>query len=50
MKYSNIQEEELKNKVEQDFFKDFDCTKIVGKIDFAVASPNHSTPKEGLGR
>ena len=36
MKYANILEEELKNKVTQGFFKKFDCTKILGKIDFAV--------------
>ncbi|MCL2041121.1 MAG: hypothetical protein FWG84_03655 [Bacteroidales bacterium] len=36
MKYSNIREEELKNKVEQDFFGKFDCTEIIKNIDFAV--------------
>jgi len=36
MKYSNILEEEIKNKVTRDFFSKFDCTKILGKIDFAV--------------
>ena len=36
MKYVNILEEELKNKIAQDFFGKFDCTKILGKIDFAV--------------
>jgi len=36
MKYSNILEEEIKNKVSKDFFSKFDCTKIIGKIDFAV--------------
>jgi len=36
MKYQNILEEETKNKVTQDFFSNFDCTKILGKIDFAV--------------
>ncbi|GHT41020.1 hypothetical protein AGMMS49965_10170 [Bacteroidia bacterium] len=36
MKYPNIREEELKNSVATDFFKDFDCDKIVGFIDFAV--------------
>ena len=45
MKYSNIQEEEVKNKVAQDFFQKFDCTKILGKIDFAVAPP--SPPERG---
>ena len=36
MKYPNIREESLKNKVEQDFFKNFDCTDIIKDIDFAV--------------
>ena len=36
MFYKNIQEEELKNKVAQDYFPLFDCTKIIGKIDFSV--------------
>jgi len=36
MKYAKIQEEELKNKVAQDFFGNFDCTEIIEKIDFAV--------------
>lgn len=40
MKYKNIREEELKNKVGQDFFADFDTTKIVGNIDFCVALKN----------
>ena len=33
----NIREEELKNKVAADYFFDFDCTRIVGNIDFCVA-------------
>ncbi|MCO4304763.1 hypothetical protein [Riemerella anatipestifer] len=36
MKYKNIREEELKNKVGTDFFKDYDTTEIVGNIDFTV--------------
>jgi len=36
MKYPNIREEELKNKVGQDFFGKFDCTEIIKDIDFAV--------------
>ncbi|GHT40869.1 hypothetical protein AGMMS49965_09790 [Bacteroidia bacterium] len=36
MKYPNIREEEIKNSVATDLFKDFDCDKIVGFIDFAV--------------
>lgn len=37
MKYSNIREEELKNKVAQDYFWIYDCTKIVGNVDFCVS-------------
>lgn len=36
MKYPNIREEELKNKVAQDYFWLYDCTKIIGNIDFCV--------------
>jgi hypothetical protein len=35
----NIKEEELKNKVAQDYFSAFDATKIVGNIDFCVSLP-----------
>ena len=35
----NIREEELKNKVAADWFKDFDTTQIVGNVDFCVAVP-----------
>ena len=36
MKYTNIREEELKNKIATDFFDKFDCTEIIKNIDFAV--------------
>lgn len=36
MKYKNIREEELKNKVGSDWFKSFDTTEILGNIDFTV--------------
>ena len=36
MKYKNIREEELKNKVWVDFFSKFDHTEILGNIDFTV--------------
>jgi hypothetical protein len=36
MKYKNIREEELKNKVGNDWFKNFDTTAILGNIDFTV--------------
>jgi hypothetical protein len=36
MKGKNILEEEIKNTLAAEFFSKFDCTKILGKIDFAV--------------
>lgn len=36
MKYKNIREEELKNKVGADWFKTFDTTEILGNVDFTV--------------
>ncbi|MGF1534180.1 MAG: hypothetical protein ACFCUI_10780 [Bernardetiaceae bacterium] len=36
MKYKNIREEELKNKVGADWFTPFDTTEILGNIDFTV--------------
>lgn len=36
MKYKNIREEELKNKVGEEWFKNFDTTEIIGNIDFSV--------------
>jgi len=36
MKYKKIREEELKNKVGVDWFKQFDTTEIIGNIDFSV--------------
>ena len=36
MKYKNIREEELKNKVAHDYFWLYDCTKIIGNVDFCV--------------
>lgn len=44
MPYSNsLLEEELKNRVRDDYFADFDANSIVGKIDFAVSLP-HTEP------
>ena len=37
MKYQNIKEEELKNKVSYDHFYLYDCTKIIGNVDFCVS-------------
>ena len=39
MKYQNIREEELKNKVAQDYFWIYDCSKIIGNVDFSVCLP-----------
>ena len=36
MKYKNIREEELKNKVGCDWFTHYDTTEIIGNIDFSV--------------
>lgn len=36
MKYKKIREEELKNKVGAEWFKQFDTTEILGNIDFTV--------------
>jgi hypothetical protein len=44
MKYKNIREEELKNKVAQDYFWIYDCTKIIGNVDFCVCM--HQSQKE----
>ncbi len=38
MKYKSIREEELKNKVGAEWFKQFDTTEILGNIDFTVLS------------
>ncbi len=37
MKYQNFREEELKNKIAEDFFWNYDCTKILGDVDFCVS-------------
>jgi hypothetical protein len=36
MKYADIREEELKNRVAQDYFWLYDCAKIIGNVDFCV--------------
>jgi hypothetical protein len=43
MKYQGIREEELKNKVALDYFCDFDCTKIIGNLDFCVCVQSEDT-------
>ncbi len=47
MKYQNIREEELKNKIAQDYFWLYDCTKIIGNVDFCVAM--HQSPLSSYG-
>ncbi len=44
MKYRDIREEELKNKIAQSYFGEFDCTKIIGNVDFCVCM--HQSQKE----
>jgi hypothetical protein len=46
MKYSNIREEEIKNKITQDYFGDYDCSKIVGNVDFCVSMWKNSNDSE----
>src|SRR5574344_3077253 len=44
MKYNNIREEELKNKIALDYFWTYDCSKIIGNVDFCVCM--HQSQKE----
>ena len=46
MKYNNIREEALKNKVGADWFKAFDTTEILGNIDFTI----FPSEDKGFGR
>ncbi len=39
----NIREEELKNKVAQDYFENYDTTKIIGNVDFCVTVYQNGT-------
>ena len=41
MKYSNVREEELKNRIGQSFFQQFDYNQIIGTIDFCVAAKDN---------
>lgn len=38
MIYENLREEEIKNKVAQNYFGAFDATKIIGNVDFCVTA------------
>ena len=42
---STIREEELKNRVAAAYFGKYDCTRIVGNIDFCV-SPKRRDPRQ----
>ncbi len=44
MAYTGIAEEELKNLIAKDFFAAYDCTHIIGKIDFTVAGAKGARP------
>jgi len=44
MKYQNIREEELKNKIAHDYFWLHDCTKIIGNVDFCVCLHQNEKP------
>jgi hypothetical protein len=48
MTYFKIREEELKNKVSQDYFRLFDCTKIIGNVDYCVSFPTKHRKQESL--
>ena len=51
MKYQEIREEDLKNKVAHDYFGVYDTTNIIGNIDFCVAvfsSVKNPTEQESL--
>ncbi|MCZ2132305.1 MAG: hypothetical protein LC116_03785 [Bacteroidetes bacterium] len=51
MKYQYIREEELKNKVSQEYFWIYDCSKIIGNVDFCVCmyqSPIEQSDHESL--
>ena len=36
MKYKNLREEEIKIRVGDNFFPDFDCASIIQNVDFSV--------------
>jgi len=41
--YNNLQEEELKIRIAEQFFADFDCGARIGKIDFCVVGTRHDS-------
>ena len=46
---TNIREEELKNRIATLYFGKYDCTRIVGNIDFCVL-PKRRDPRQRLGK
>jgi len=36
MSYKKLNEEELKNRIAQEYFSEYDCARIIGNIDFCV--------------
>ena len=42
MANNKIREEEVKNRIRQEFFQDYDATPILGDIDFAVTTKKSS--------
>ena len=47
MLYNNIREEELKNIIAKEYFWQYDCTKIIGNVDFCVCMyGDHKEPEE----
>jgi len=48
MRYQGIREEELKNKVAKDYFGMYDCTRIIGNVDFCVCERQRSSEQESV--
>jgi len=46
MSYKKINEEELKNRIAQDYFSNYDCARIIGNIDFCVQPTKQPEPFE----
>ena len=46
MATNKIREEEVKNKIRQEFFQDYDATPVLGDIDFAVTTKRYKKTQE----
>jgi len=46
MHYPNISEKELKSRIGEDYFSDFDYSTIIGKVDFCVLPKKNSNQSE----